>query len=233
MIFTMSWKRICASAGRSQSYLILYWRLRRQKLLCNRRNKKMRKRVLLVLVAVAVMAVFASLSFAAALSESPGIKDRQQIKEPKANVIKAVKRCPDLSATSIDFSIVSKTSQFEGTVRITGVIKNVGNKAYTSSPHQQSIMLYEGTQMVAQKPFQNLAVGQQETITFERKWNASSPSEGEFPPEYKLTISFDPDITLDSNPDNDECNSANNRKSRSGAGINRLFNPIKPPVKRK
>lgn len=58
---------------------------------------------------------------------------------------------------------------------------------------------------------------------FEREWNASSPAEGEFPPTYKLAISYDPDIYIDGTKSNDDVNGRNNRKSRAGTGINALF----------
>jgi hypothetical protein len=133
------------------------------------------------------------------------------------------RQCPNPAAHRIDFRILNRTSQFRGQVQITGVVKNLGNAAYISNPNQQSIHLYEGSRLVTQKPFQNLTPGQEVTVTYTRSWDASSPSEGEFPPTYKLLIVYDPDIRLDGNPRNDDCNAANNQKQRSGADINALF----------
>lgn len=139
--------------------------------------------------------------------------------------------CPDPAASSIEFSIVSRdpASRFKGRVRITGIVKNVGTKAFRSNPNQASAHLYEvsagGGRAVlkAQQNFDNLAPGAAIRVVFERNWNSSSPSEGEFPPSYRLLIVYDPDITLDGNKDNDDCNGANNRKERSGTGINSLL----------
>lgn len=137
-------------------------------------------------------------------------------------------KCPDPAVEKIDFTIISKTSQFVGKIRITGVVKNVGLAPYISGPNQQAVHFYEvpigGTaRLVAQKKFQNLNPGQQVIVTYERNWHASSPAEGEFPSSYKVIIVYDPDIRLDSNPKNDDCNINNNQKERSGADINALF----------
>lgn len=136
--------------------------------------------------------------------------------------------CPDPAAHRIDFSIVQRTSQFAGRVKIVGVAKNVGGAAYESGSNQQQIHLYEhipggSPRLVAREPFHNLAPGQEATVQYERAWDSSSPAEGEFPPTYKLQIVYDPDIRLDSNPKNDDCRGANNQKERSGADINALF----------
>ena len=137
-------------------------------------------------------------------------------------------QCPDPAAHELGFSIVSRTSQFAGRVRIVGTARNVGAAPYESGPNQQSLQLYEsipgGTpRMVAQQAFQNLAPGAEVSVRYERDWNSSSPAEGEFPPSYKLMVVYDPDIRLDSNTKNDDCNNANNSKERNGSEINALF----------
>lgn len=49
------------------------------------------------------------------------------------------------------------------------------------------------------------------------------PAEGEFPPNYRTIIVYDPDIRMDGNPNNDDYNVGNKDRSRSGTGINDLF----------
>ncbi len=131
--------------------------------------------------------------------------------------------CTDPAARSIDFRIVNKTNQFKGRVEITGTIKNIGLAAYETRTNQQSIELFEGSQLVKNQAFGNLSPGQTATIRYQRNWNSSSPAEGEFPPRYLLMIVYKPDITKDGNPKNDDCVGTNNRKERSGAAINGLF----------
>ncbi len=131
--------------------------------------------------------------------------------------------CTDPAARSIDFRIVNKASRFKGRVEITGTIKNVGRAAYETRPNQQSMHLYEGSRLVKQQAFGNLPPGRTAAIRYQRNWASSSPAEGEFPPTYKLMIIYDPDITKDGNPKNDDCVATNNKKERSGAAINGLF----------
>jgi hypothetical protein len=138
--------------------------------------------------------------------------------------------CPDPAAHEIRFQIVRRDSQFNGRVRITAIVKNVGGKAFASGPNQAAAHLYQmpagatsGGTLVAQRNFQNLAPGATISVSYERDWRSSSPNEGEFPPTYRLLISYDPDIYMDDNKDNDDCNQNNNKKDRSGSGINDLF----------
>lgn len=144
----------------------------------------------------------------------------------KEQLVKGLK-APDPAATSIEFKIAERTSDWAGKVQIAGIVKNLGG-AYTSAPNQQQVHLYEipiGGQprLVASKTFQNLAAGQTVAVSFERSWNASSPAEGEFPPDYRVSLVYDPDIALDSNPANDDRSGANNMFERSGGGINQMF----------
>lgn len=136
--------------------------------------------------------------------------------------------CPDPAAQAVNFSLLNRTSPFQGQVRITGVVRNRGTSTYQSAANQQIVYLYEQipggrSRLVGQQAFQNLAVGQEVTVSFERPWNISSPAEGEFPPSYVLEIGYDPDIRIDGNPNNDDCRLGNNRLERSGAEIRALF----------
>ncbi len=136
--------------------------------------------------------------------------------------------CADPMAQGVNYTLVSRTARFQGRVRITGVVRNQGTAAYQSGANQQIAYLYEqnpGAQprLVAQRAFQNLNPGQEVQVVFERTWNSSSPSEGEFPPAYIVAIGYDPDIRLDGNLNNDDCRLGNNRLERSGTEINALF----------
>lgn len=138
-----------------------------------------------------------------------------------------VKECPDPAAIELRFSIVSRSSQFRARVRITGVVKNIGNKNFQSGPNQASAYLYEipmgGTPILrAQQAIVNLATGASIELNYERDWDASSPNEGEFPPNYRLTIGLDPDIYMDGNTNNDDCSQENNNKERNGMEMNTL-----------
>ena len=127
----------------------------------------------------------------------------------------------DLQAEKIEFSVVP-TSEFAGVATITGTVKNIGSN-YASGSNQQLVNLYENSTLVKSIPFQNLNAGESIQISYSRAWNSSSPAEGEFPPDYRLEIAYDPDILIDGNPNNDDKNSSNNSKTESGRAINELF----------
>jgi hypothetical protein len=142
--------------------------------------------------------------------------------------------CPDPAAHDLQFRIVRRTSQFAGRIRITGIVKNIGSKAFNSGPNQAKAYLYElpagvppasatGGRIVAQREIRNMPPGATINLSYERNWNSSSPAEGEFPNSYRLLISYDPDIYMDGNEDNDDCKQNNNKKDRSGTEINDML----------
>jgi hypothetical protein len=144
---------------------------------------------------------------------------------PNAFVNKGI----DPAAHKIKFDIIRRDNQFNGRVRITGIVKNVGTDPYID-PRGRSggVRLFRGKpftneMLVKSAPLKNLQPGEKQVIVYERNWNSSSPSEGEFPPTYWLDITYDPDIMMDSCPTNDDKNYNNNRKSESGMAINTLF----------
>lgn len=142
-------------------------------------------------------------------------------------IIKDIKAagCPDLAVVDIKFSIVQRYSTFRGKVRISGVVKNIGKADYISRPGSQMIVLDAGDAAHPLKtvPFTNLKMGQSITISYETDWDSASPNEGEFPPTFRVYLSFDPDISMDSLKTNDDCNPSNNHMSKSGVDINKML----------
>lgn len=146
-------------------------------------------------------------------------KDRFPAKYTKKSPINKnfktpVRTCPDLKAMPIQFTIVSRTAH-TARVRITAKVKNIGNQNYVSGSNQQSLQLYVGSTIVKNLPFQNLAKGASRTTTFYMNYHFSE----EFPTTIKSYVSYDPDIAMDGNTQNDECNYSNNSSSRSTAEI--------------
>ncbi|GAB5550539.1 MAG: hypothetical protein Sapg2KO_01300 [Saprospiraceae bacterium] len=142
---------------------------------------------------------------------------------PKINPNLLQRNCPDLAAVELR---VQKTSgnQHRGVVRITGVVKNVGKQHFVSGGGQAYAYLYEvsltgRSTLKARRQITNLSAGRSFSLGFSKNWYAGN----EFPPNYKLVISYDPDIKLDSNPRNDDCNSANNQMTRTGHEVTQLF----------
>lgn len=150
------------------------------------------------------------------------IEHDSQIKIPLPTPrIPLLPSCPDPAVESINFRLLSRDARWrsQGQVQITGTIINKGRSSFESRPNQQGIYLYEGNRLVARRNFQTLAPGESISVSFERRWDAAS----EFPPNYRLRISYDPDIYIDGNPKNDDCGRGNNLMERSGFEVHDLF----------
>lgn len=134
----------------------------------------------------------------------------------------------DLAARQIEANILRSISPFVAEIAVVGYVRNVGTLDYQSNPTQQVARLYEinpggAPRLVASQPFANLAPGQEIAVRYTRRWDRSSPAEGEFPPTYRLVIEFDPDIAVDGNPLNDDRVQPNNATEMLGTQINDLF----------
>ncbi len=136
----------------------------------------------------------------------------------------------DLKAEFIIFSI-DPSSQFAGEATITANIINIGDD-FQSGAGQQSLLLYEKQlgvptdqpgDLVGRLDFTSLAAGEKLEVSYTRPWNASSPAEGEFPPEYILIISYDVDLFADGNVHNDDTNNSNDKITVSASLINQMF----------
>ncbi|MFN3954351.1 MAG: hypothetical protein ACK4LQ_07830 [Pararhodobacter sp.] len=108
--------------------------------------------------------------------------------------------CPDLAAT------ISQRDGPGNTIIITYGVRNVGSVDYVSGPNQQLLNVSMGGRHARSFPFQNLRAGQSV------QWNETYHP-FEFPSTYRATVVYDPDIFIDGNPRNDDCNSANNSAS--------------------
>ncbi len=146
-----------------------------------------------------------------------------------------IKECRDPKAMAVKFQVISRDKKWpttQGRIRITGEVKNVGNAAFESNPGQQqaSAQLFEepaGGRGVfkTERKFANLAPGASVFVNYERDWNTAT----EFPPKYILMIVYDPDIYIDANKKNDDCDRNNNRAELTGEQINRTWPPPPPP----
>lgn len=129
---------------------------------------------------------------------------------------------PDPAATAINYELLSTTTPTSGDVEITGVVRNRGTMPFTSGEGQQSVQLWEGGTMVASQAFTNLAVDATVEVTYERNWS----TQDEFrPPSYTVLLAYDPDIYIDGNDENDDCNSNNNDFARGTAALDALVAP--------
>jgi len=185
------------------------------------------RRVLIASVLGAIFTASATLSFA-----QPPISEklRKQIQPPvvpqeklRTPIPPVIKECRDPAAVSLTFQVLSRDRAYptQGRIRLTGVVKNVGNVAFESDPRQASAQLTEQSPggrpaIRAQQDIANLAPNATITLTYELAWDTAR----EFPPTFTLLLSYDPDIYLDANKKNDDCNQNNNKKELTGAAIN-------------
>ncbi|MBP8114449.1 MAG: hypothetical protein KAY50_03770 [Chitinophagaceae bacterium] len=157
------------------------------------------------------------------LKLKPYIKTNKVPAVNKLPPVDSLKKQIDPAAKAINFSVVSRIDNLKAKVKIEGVVKNIGRDDFKSTPNRQVILLYEknpggASNLVATQSFQNLAKDAEIKTSFIREWDKSI----EFPPSYILIISYDPDIYLDGNPDNNDTNSINNKMEKSSTGINTM-----------
>ncbi len=125
--------------------------------------------------------------------------------------------CPDPAISSMRISGV----RFEGdqaVVSIRVTVHNRGAGDYVSGPNQQSVMVFTGNStrnMLLRQRFNRLASGASFSLTARLR----APG-GEFTPSVSALLSYDPDIYIDGNPRNDDCNQGNNQRTLSAADIN-------------
>ena len=162
---------------------------------------------------------------AVALSAAPAVAEVPGGLPPQPQAPKKRMWCRDPAVQSLTFQVISRGAhRTEGRIRLTGVIKNVGDAVFESDPRQATVALYEtvpgGRATVkAQESIARLEPNRTITLNFERDWSIAT----EFPPTYSLLITYDPDIYIDANKNNDDCNRNNNKKELTGAEINRQW----------
>lgn len=134
----------------------------------------------------------------------------------------------ELAAESLEFEVIS-TSQSNGVIKVTGIIKNTGDD-YRSSSGQQKIRLYKRAagatdlETLGTLDFTDLDAGETLSISTEIDWYRGM----EFPPGFGVRIEFDPDLYIDGNEENDDTNTQNNHLERPGQDIHELFDEANP-----
>ncbi|HET9360835.1 MAG TPA: choice-of-anchor D domain-containing protein, partial [Vicinamibacterales bacterium] len=125
------------------------------------------------------------------------------------------KRCSDFVA-DIGLDVVRHTKPYVADVRITGLARNLG-PSVLSEPGGM-IWLYEGNRLVREDKLSAVDVGNVVSVVYERQWDSASPSEGEFPPTYRVVVKGPTD-----------CSGNNNEVRRSGADLNTKIRETMPP----
>lgn len=136
-----------------------------------------------------------------------GLSKAQVIVDPNPTVVVSA-GCENPAVVSLD---VTTTPLAGGSVKVTvkAVVKNIGGSAYLSNPGQQALNIYKNGTLLCSQPFEYLAKGASFGKTCEftvKKLTAAQTF------SIKAIIAYDPDILLDANPNNDDCNNADNSK---------------------
>ena len=142
--------------------------------------------------------------------------------------------CAD-PAADIELVLISKTGPATGRVRITGIVKNLGNAAWTaSSPshHLQMVLARrdagarpEGEPVQPAIAIRQLVPGQQYRIDHQMGWDAGKHVDY---PRFVTRFFDSGEIGAQPASHRPDCRADNNRKEISAADINRLFKPAVP-----
>jgi hypothetical protein len=144
------------------------------------------------------------------------------------------RRCDtDLAVQPVNFRIVKRASKYSGDIEITGIVRNIGSRPYKSivSGSTPVVKIYReqvgtSSRALATIPITELDAGKAIKVSYIRGWDASSPSEGEFPPNYRVAIEYGSKLNARL-----DCNASNNQVTRNGEDINALFDvKVRQPV---
>jgi len=143
--------------------------------------------------------------------------------------------CAD-PAADIELALISKTGPATGRVRITAVVKNPGNAAWTAtspSHHLQMVLARrddgarpEGEPVQPAIAIRQLAPGQQYRIDHQVNWEAGGHAAY---PRFVARFSDAGRVAARPATPGPDCRSDNNRREITAADIDRLFQPPAPP----
>ncbi|GAB4514127.1 MAG: hypothetical protein Tsb0026_19280 [Sulfuricaulis sp.] len=142
--------------------------------------------------------------------------------------------CADPMA-DIELALISRSGPNAGRVRITGIVKNLGNAAWTAtspSHHLQMVLARkdagaqpEGEPVQPAVAIRQLTPGQQYRIDYQADWDTDRKDS-----QARFIVRFFDSGEIGARPASyrPDCHSDNNRKEITAADINRLFQPAAP-----
>jgi hypothetical protein len=203
-------------------------------------------RSLLSLLAITAMSV-ASLAFSADPSPSKPTTMPSDKKAPTTPMLKdpvktpglpspALKPgvppragCPD-PAVTLRVGWPGRNADGTYTFRLLASIVNQGSVPFRSQRRQTHITLNEGPRVLLSEVWASPALNTVDlapgagasAVALVANWNSRS----EFLADFTAQISYDPDIRMDSNPENDDCNASNNIARLSVAEVRRILEAL-------
>ncbi|MCG6903607.1 MAG: hypothetical protein LJE68_13090 [Rhodobacter sp.] len=107
----------------------------------------------------------------------------------------------------VDLAVFAEQTRVGDRVRVTYGVRNVSSINYVSGPSQQAIVFAAPGRTLANHAFAGLNAGQS------LSWSAIVNRPLEFPSNFSVIYSYDPDLYIDGNTANDDCNRANNQRN--------------------
>ncbi len=149
-------------------------------------------------IALAAIGAFGSVALAGPSIPLPGPFPRP-LPQPAA--------CPDPGIASLRVTDVRFRDGRVPVMTIEVKVRNMGRADYVSRRGQQSVMVDNGNgrRLLARHRFTSLGAGRWFSFRFRHEFIG-----GEFVAPIRARLSYDPDIRIDGNPRNDDCNLRNN-----------------------
>lgn len=166
------------------------------------------------------------------LKEAPALKKPVEKIKIKPGMMQAIRPCPGPDPAVIKLNIVKSATANKGILNITTIVKNIGLQDFVSGSGQQSVRIQaynkavsgpSAYEQLAKRDFTRLNKGASLTTTarhelnFFIEWGHRTAHTGECQCERDIiaAISLDPDIYMDANKQNDDCNQGNNTKRQT------------------
>jgi hypothetical protein len=137
--------------------------------------------------------------------------------------------CPD-PAVTLRVGWPGRNADGTYTFRLLASIVNQGSAPFHSQRRQTHITLSEGPRVLLSEVWASPALNTVDlapgagisAVALVANWNPRS----EFLADFTAQISYDPDIRMDSNPQNDDCNAANNIARLSVTEVRRVLEAL-------
>ncbi len=161
----------------------------------------------------ALFGTLAAAATLAAVAAPPAIGETLKIKRLNPQLGQQIELAPgvrqhlqdSLRSRCVDLAVFVTQRRAHGDrVRVTYGVKNVSTIDYVSGANQQAIVLSRHGSEVGVGRFAQLNAGQSAS------WSVIVRRPFEIPHTYKAVFSHDPDLFIDGNEMNDDCNRANN-----------------------
>lgn len=137
--------------------------------------------------------------------------------------------CPD-PAVTLKVGWPGRNADGTYNIKLLASVVNKGGATFRSNRNQTQIVIYEGSRVLKREQFVSnrativeYAPGQGGSHVHPiPRWNPTS----EFLDNFRAEISYDPDVRVDGNPDNDDCRATNNSATLTVTEVKRVLEAL-------